>query len=158
MYMTEKEKQILKQYIKKVLLESEVYDEEMPGETSLTYELQKNINKPFPIGQQEFEKIKEAIKYRYPNISSIDFTNNTIQFDKQGSPNNFHIIIRKVSNPQNSNQYRYVMWYVPFNKREDIDKPGAVRKKTASPFDKNVNIPHFLSDIYEFFIQALLMN
>jgi hypothetical protein len=50
------------------------------------------------------------------------------------------------------------MWYVPFNKREDIDKPGAVRKKTASPFDKNINIPNFLSYIYEFFIQALLMN
>jgi len=156
--MTEKQKQLLKQYIKKVLLESEVFDIKLPAETSLTYELQKGINKPYTIGPEEFAKIREAIRYRYPSISTIDFTNNTIQFDKQGTPNNFHIVIRKVTNPQNSNQYKYVMWYVPFNQREDIDKPGAIHKKEGGPFDKNVNIPNFLSDIYEFFIQALLMN
>ena len=154
--MTEKQKQLLKEYIKKVLLESEVFDEELPGETTLTFELQKPINKPFPIGEQEFEKIEEAIKKS--SISTVDFTNNTIEFDKQGSPTNFHIVIRKVSNPRNSNQYMYVMWYVPFNQRADIDKPGKVRRRLSSPFDKNVNISKFLSIIYNFVIGALLMN
>lgn len=158
MYMDQKQKQILKNYIKKILMESEVLDIGMPGETALTYELQKSINRPYPIGPQEFAKIKDAIHYRYPNIRTIDFTNNTIEFDKQGSPKNFHIVIRKVANPRNANQYKYIMWYIPFVEREDIDKPGAVHKKEGNPFDKNINIPALLSDIYEFFIQALLMN
>lgn len=167
MYMTEKQKKLLKRYIKKVLLEAVVLKIKSPGESTLTYELQKGINKPYPIGVQEMEKIKEAIRFRYPSMNSFDAKeiSNTdpkkyteISFETSGSTTNFRFVIRKVINPQNTSQYKYVMWYVPFNQREDIDKPGAVEKKEGSPFDKNVNIPNFLSDIYEFFIQALLMN
>ena len=148
-------------------MEATVLNVQLPGESTLTYELQKGINKPYPIGEQEMEKIKEAIRFRYPSMNSFDAKEipNTepkkymeISFEKSGTPTNFRFVIRKVVNPQNSSQYKYVMWYVPFNQREDIDKPGAVEKKEGSPFDKNVNIPNFLSDIYEFFIQALLMN
>ena len=103
-------------------------------------------------------KIKEAIHFRYPSIHTVDFKNNTIEFDKQGSPNNFHIVIRKIANAQNSGQYKYVMWYIPFVEREDIDKPGAIHKKESNPFDRNMSIPVLLSDIYEFFTQALLIN
>lgn len=158
MYMTNTQRIVLKQYIKKIILESEVLDVSLPGETALTYELQKQINRPYIIGPQEFAKIREAIRYRYPNISTIDMSNNTITFDKQGSPQNFHIVIRKVRVAKNQNQYQYVMWYVPFVEKEDIDKPGAVHKKEGNPFDKNINISALLSDIYEFFLQALLMN
>ena len=156
--MTEKEKQILKKYIKKVLLESETIQTKEADDTNLTSILQKGYNRPYPIGPQELEKIKEAIKKVYNNITSLEFTNNTIEFEVNNPPTNFHFVIRKVSNPKNSNQYQYVMWYAPFTQREDIDKPGAVFKKTASPFDKNVNIPNFLSNIYNFFTDALLMN
>lgn len=156
--MDQKQRAILKKYIRKILLESEVLDMQLPGETALTYELSKAINRAYPIGQQELNKIKEAIKHLYPNINSIDFKNNEITFDKQGSPKNFHITIRKVINAQSSGQFKYVMWYVPFIEREDIDKPGEVHKKEMSPFDKNISIPNLLSDIYEFFTTALLMN
>jgi hypothetical protein len=152
------QRELLKKYIKKVLLESEVLDIKLTGEASLTYELRKPINKSYPVGNQELNKIKEAIKYRYPDLNTIDFKNNEITFDKQGSPTNFHIVIRKVSNPQNLNQFKYVMWYVPFTEREDIDKPGQVHKKESNPFDKTITASNLLSDIYEFFINALLMN
>lgn len=156
--MTENQKQILKKYIKKVLLESETIQTKEADDTNLTAILQKGYNRPYPIGPQELEKIKEAINHVYNNITSVDFTNNTIEFEVNKSPTNFHFVIRKVANPKSANQYQYVMWYVPFNQREDIDKPGEVLKKSASPFDKNVNISNFLSNIYNFFTDALLMN
>ena len=161
--MTEKDKQLLKRYIKKVLLEnalveSSYVETQEADNTNLTAVLQKGNNRPYPIGPQELEKIKEAINAVYHNINSIDFTNNTIQFEVNQSPTNFHFAIRKVANPQNLNEYKYVMWYVPFTQREDIDKPGAVFSRSASPFDKTTNISNFLSNIYNFFIDALLMN
>lgn len=161
--MNEKQKQSLKQYIKKVLLEnmlieSSYVETKEADDTNLTAVLQKGYNRPYTIGPQELEKIKEAIKHVYSNISSVDFTNNTIQFEVNQSPTNFHFAIRKIANPQNSNEYKYAMWYVAFTKREDIDKPGAVFSRSGSPFDKNANIPNFLSNIYNFFTDALLMN
>ena len=158
MYMTEKQTQILKKYIKKVLLESETIQTKEADDTNLTAILQKGYNRPYPIGPQELEKIKEAISHVFSNITSVDFTNNTIEFEVNKTPTNFHFVIRKVVNAKNFNQYIYVMWYVPFTQREDIDKPGAVLKKAGSPFDKKVNIPNFLSNIYNFFTDALLMN
>ena len=74
--MTEKEKQILKKYIKKVLLESETIQTKEADDTNLTSILQKGYNRPYPIGPQELEKIKEAIKKVYNNITSLEFTNN----------------------------------------------------------------------------------
>lgn len=163
MYMTEKQKQLLKRYIKKVLLEnmlleSSYVETKEADDTNLTAVLQKGHNRPYPIGPQELEKIKEAINHVYHNISSVDFTNNTIQFEVNQPPTNFHFAIRKIANPANSNEYKYTMWYVPFTQREDIDKPGAVFSRSGSPFDKNANIPNFLSNIYNFFTDALLMN
>jgi hypothetical protein len=156
--MDQKQRQILKTYIKKILLESEVLDMEMPGETALTYELNKGYNRALPIGPEELSKIKEAIKFRHPNVSSVDVNNNEITFDKQGNPNNFHIVIRKVAVPQNRSQYKYIMWYVPFTEREDIDKPGMVHKKEGPLFDRSIDKTKLLDDIYEFFTKALLMN
>jgi hypothetical protein len=127
-------------------------------DTNLTAVLQKDITDHIQSVLKNLKKIKEAIKHVYKNVSSIDFTNNTIKFEVNNTPTNFHFTIRKVINPQNTNQYRYVMWYVPFDSRENIDTPGTVFKREASPFDKNVNIPNFLSNIYNFFIKALLMN
>lgn len=163
--MTEKQKYLLKKYIKKVLTED--VNNQLEGETTLTFELQKNYNKPYPIGIQEMEKIKEAIKSRYPSIQSFDAKEipNTepkqyteISFEVNITPDNFYFVIRKIVNPKNTTQYKYSIWFVPFKQRADIDKPGAVTQKEGDPFDKNVNIPNFLSNIYDFFTDALLMN
>lgn len=161
--MTEKQKQSLKRYIKKILLEnmlleSSFIETKEADDTNLTAVLQKGHNRPYTIGPQELEKIKEAINHVYSNINSVNFTNNTIQFEVNQSPTNFHFSIRKIANPQNSGEYKYTMWYVPFTQREDIDKPGAVFSRSGSPFDKKANIPNFLSNIYNFFTDALLMN
>jgi hypothetical protein len=116
------------------------------------------INIKFGQYREELSKIKEAIKFRHPNVSSVDVNNNEITFDKQGNPNNFHIVIRKVAVPQNRSQYKYIMWYVPFTEREDIDKPGMVHKKEGPLFDRSIDKTKLLDDIYEFFTKALLMN
>jgi hypothetical protein len=157
--MNQKSKAILKRYIRHVLLqESQALDTHAPGNASLTFELAKSANRALPIGPGELDKIKSAIKHVYPEISSIDTQNTQIVFDKQATPNNFHIVIRKIRNSPNVNQFKYVMWYVPFVETEDIDKPGSVHKKESSPFDNKITRAQLLSNIYDFFVNALLMN
>lgn len=164
--LREQKIKILKYYLRKKL-EENALTITLPGETTLTAELQKGINQPNPIGQQELEKIKEAIKVRYPEMNSFEskeISNSNprlyseISFEKSGTPTNFKVVIRKIANPTNRTQFKYAMWYVPFNEREDIDKPGAVQKKESDPFDAQTDISSFLNTIYEFFLKALLMN
>lgn len=165
MYMTEKQEQILKKYIKKMLLEDA--NNRLEGSTTLTYELQKPANQAFPIGADEMEKIKEAIKIRYPKLTSFDAKEapNTnpkqyleIVFEATGTPTNFYFTIRKIKNKTNNNQFLYSIWFVPFIQKADIDKPGAVIQVEGSPFDNSAPRPTFLSTVYNFFTDALLLN
>ena len=149
-------------YIKQAVLtqlnESDAIDMKCPGNASLTYELAKPANKGLSIGPNELEKIKQAVKHSNPSIHTFEFSNNQLEFDKTGSPNNFHIVIRKVRNSPHPNQFKYVMWYVPFVEREDIDKPGEVHRKETTPFDNKITKSDLLKLIYNFFEDALLMN
>ena len=148
----------IKHKIKCLLLESQAIDVQAPGSSTLTFELNKPSNHAFPIGAGEKSKIQQAVKKVYPALASIDVNKNEIVFDKEGTPSNFHIVIRKISNLPKSNQFKYVMWYVPFKVREDIDKPGNVNKKESDLFDKNVSSTELLNIVYNFLVEALLMN
>ena len=159
MYMhSNNAKKTLLKYIKKIILETAGTSFETSEGTSLVAELNKPINKPFPIGNEELDRIKKAIFERYPDKKTVDFKNNTITFSINGMPSNFYFVIRKVEDVPNVNQFKYVIWYVPFKEKEEIGMPGKTLKKESDPFDKTVKMQNLLDLLGEFVTDGLLTN
>jgi hypothetical protein len=158
--MDQTKRDILKKYIRRILLESDVVDIESGEDVALASELNKPANKGFLLNKEEISQIETAIKSRDPKISSfeVDLKQNQIVFDRNISNNNFHYVIRKTKNQMSPNEYKYTMWYAPFKNREDIGKPGNVNKKESDKFDINIDSSTLLSVLYNFITNALLMN
>lgn len=150
----------LKRYIKKLILESDVIDIKTAGDTSITAELNKPIYAGLPISQAELSTLKGAIKSVDSAVNSIDYDNRLqqISFERNISENNFYYVIRKIVNMPQKNEYKYVMWFCAFKQREDIDKPGNVQKKESPKFDVNFSETQISDIINNFIKSALLMN
>jgi hypothetical protein len=159
MYMASKNIIFLSDYVR-VLLREEVLDMKTPGDTALASELNKPINRGFPFGRDEQEQIKLAINNRDKKLVSfeLDAQKNQISFERNIGENNFYYVIRKCSDQQDPNSFKYIMWYAPFKNREDIGKPGNVQKKESNKFDKKITTPSLKSLVYNFIFDALLMN
>lgn len=151
--------EILKRYIRKMIRESSVLDVSSTGDTSLEFELQKPNNKGIPITSDEFNQIKSSIKSRDAGILTIDYDPQKLQitFEKNIDQNNFYFLIRKIVNVPRRD-YKFVMWYISYKERSDIDKPGNVSRKESAPFDETTGGPTINTIINEFVKQSLLVN
>jgi hypothetical protein len=158
--MDEKQRNLLKEYIKKIILESDVLDIQSTDSTALAGELNKPANKGFPIGSQEKNQIETAIKKRDSKMSSFqaDAQKNQITFEINQGSNNFYYVIRKTEDPIEKGQFKYILWYAPFKQREDIGKPGNVQRKESDRFDIHISPADLMSLVYNFVVKALLMN
>lgn len=151
----------IKNYIKSLLVESDVLDVDSMGETTLTAELSKPKNIGYAMSSDEISQITSAIKKRDSKIKSIKYDQTKKEMVLSMSPagTNFYCVLRKINADQTDpSSFMYVLWYVPFDQREDIDKPGKVERRESSVFSSSFNPAEVLSIAYNFMYNALLMN
>ncbi len=164
MYMLDnnRTKTVLKRYIQKLIREADGLDLKPVGEVSLSAELAKTINKGFPLQQFEFSKLSESIKNSDKEIKSIDLSadRTEVTFTRNSDGTNFYFKFRKILDPadQTRQNFMYVLWYVPFQSREEINKPGNVQKKESSQFSNSFTQNQISDIIFSFITDAMLLN
>jgi hypothetical protein len=156
--MDQNKKIILKKYIKKILKESQALPVQSSDETTILSQLSQTIYKPFPIGTQEFEAIKQSIKSVKPDKFSVDIENNTVSFTISGTFKNFNCTLRKIINQGKQNQFKYVLWRVPFKEMEQLGSEEKIYPVFSDVFDSNISPQNLLSLITSFTKKALLTN
>jgi hypothetical protein len=158
MYMDIRKKIIIKNYIKRLLKESDAIAVTTTDKTTILSQLKKNEYKPMKLGTLEIDTIKSAIKSIDKDKDTIVINNDTIRFTLSGSPVNFDFTLRKIKNPGSEDEFKYILWRVPFKTESGLGTAQKIDPIFSDSFDNQIEPTRLISILNSFMKKALLKN